>query len=206
MNEQQVRAIFLLAAIPVVSLKMVDNGYWPDGPEFKERREQEPWWIVNTGHGEIEIGARKRVIDIEWCNTGLVFPFVPYDDIVPPHYRHIMRDPNVTTWETGSHAWGYGEAVSVLTALRKCFDTHDFLKKYWAEHPVQEADKKDWLIVGRKAHWASSIVDRVEVTISAANPTFALQEFYVKYPLHRKILLGEEKEIMSMRKRMELCE
>lgn len=200
MNEQQVRAMFLLADIPVVSLKQVPNGYWPDCADYKELREQSPWWLVDTGRGEIEIGDRKKVVEIDWCGMGIVFPFVdPRREEARGTDIHIVRDPNITTWETGSHAWGYGQAVSVLSSLRKTFERHDFLKYHWSENPVAEADKKKWFITAMKAHWATGIVDRVEVTISAANKTFALQEFYINYPKHRVSGINLEEEVRKVR-------
>lgn len=206
MNEQEVRAMFLLADIPVIGLRKVDNGYWPKDPEFQERRDKEPWWIVDIGRGSIEIGNRKSVVEIEWCNTGIVFPFIPHDGHDNFSDKHIIKDVNTTVWETGCHSRGYGGAVSTLTALRKTFSRHDFLKAYWAEHPVAEEDKKEWIIVGMKAHWENIMVERIEVIIKAANPTFALQEFYEKYPSHRKIVLGLKEEIEFRRLRLQLCQ
>lgn len=204
MNEQQVRAMFLLADIPVLSLKRVENGYWPDCPEYKEIREESPWWIVDTGRGEIEIGDRKRVVEIEWCGMGIVFPFVDPEGDINSSDKHFVKDINVTKWETGSHAWGYGQAVSVLTALRKTFGRHDLLKEYWAKNPAAEADKKNWLIRAGKAHWATNIVDNVEVVIKASNKTFALQEFYAKYPKHRVTSIDLEEEVLKVRKNFEM--
>lgn len=202
MNEQQVRAIFLLADIPVVSLTKVENGYWPDCEEYKELRVLNPWWLVDTGRGEIEIGDRKKVVNIEWCNTGVVFPFIDQNGEDNVTDKHFIRDINVTKWNTGCHAWGYGQTVTALTNLKRCFGRHDFLKGHWDKNPPKEEDKKNWLIVARRAHWVTDGEDRIEVTISAVNETFALQEFYTQYPKHRVTIIDDKKHHSAERVRL----
>ena len=101
MTEEQARAIFTLAGIEVKNLYRLPNGYWPDCPDYKEIRDQNPWWLVNTvKYGLIKIGCRKRVISIDWEDTLC---------------RFSVTTDDVTKEDWMVHAWTYYKAVEYLT-------------------------------------------------------------------------------------------
>lgn len=62
-----------------------------------------PWFRVQTIYGDIKMGWRKRVINIEW------------DFKVP---MELFKAEDVTKWESGIHAWGYDAAKKYLESLR----------------------------------------------------------------------------------------
>jgi hypothetical protein len=115
MKEEQVRAIFLLAGVEVRSLYEIKNKYWP--PTYVDLIAAHPWWLVSTDKGLIEIGWRKRVISIDWKDTGVTLP------LVSPNSAQLERSEitsdATTTWPTGVHAWTYGKAVDYLKVLFK---------------------------------------------------------------------------------------
>ena len=105
MTEDQVKAIFLLAGIEVQKLHELKNGY---GSESYRG----PWWLVKTEWGLIQIGWRKRVISIDWEDTGLRI-----DEKANREYefhKYPITQDNTTMWNKGIHAWGYGKAVEYL--------------------------------------------------------------------------------------------
>jgi hypothetical protein len=104
-TREEALAIFLLAKIEVKETYKIENGYWPDAPDYAEVRRASPWWLVLTEYGLIKIGWRKRVINIDWSATGLGAAPVTRDD--------------VTQWRQGVHAYSYGKAVDYLSALRE---------------------------------------------------------------------------------------
>lgn len=100
MNEDQARAIFLLAGIPVTKMHQLENKYWPDA--YVDLRKSSPWWLAITPFGPIEIGWRKRVISIRWDDT--------------PARLEVTKD-ETTKGTDHVHAWSYPKAVEYLSAL-----------------------------------------------------------------------------------------
>jgi hypothetical protein len=100
MNEEQARALFLLAGFKATRFHRLENKYWPDA--YVEERRNSPWWLVVTEFGPIEIGWRKRVISIRWEDTPA---------------RAILTEDSVTKEETLVHAWSYVKALEYLTTL-----------------------------------------------------------------------------------------
>jgi len=100
MNEEQVKALFLLAGFNVTRLHRLENKYWPDA--YVELRQKSPWWLAITEFGPIQIGWRKRVISINWEDT--------------PARLEVTED-EVTKDKTGVHAWSYSKALEYLTTL-----------------------------------------------------------------------------------------
>lgn len=105
MTEEKVRALFELANIPVERLHRLENNYWPNTPDYYEVRAKHPWWLVGTEFGVIEIGWRKRVININWGACDYRDEQITPDDVTKSH--------------TNVHAWGYAKAVEYLTSLRR---------------------------------------------------------------------------------------
>lgn len=131
MTEAQVRSLFTVAGFAVTSLWPTFNGYHgglahtqrylPDHiseyiegatPLTRQHLDfiqsarphfEDPWWIVVTAYGVIQIGWRKRVISINWEAT--------------PHRAHVTED-NVTQSDTDVHAWTLLKAAEYLTRLK----------------------------------------------------------------------------------------
>lgn len=102
MNEDQLQALFLLASIRIIGVYELQNGYWPDVPEYAKERRESPWWLVNTSGGLVKIGWRKRVINIDWSATSI---------------RKEITSDDVTKDDTKVHAWSYFKALEYLTEL-----------------------------------------------------------------------------------------
>lgn len=100
MNEQTVMGIFAVSGIQVLNKWKIENQYWPDA--YKELKEKSPWWLIKTTKGLIEIGWRKRVISIDWSDTGI---------------RKVVTDEDVTKSETMVHARSEEDAICYLKAL-----------------------------------------------------------------------------------------
>jgi len=97
-TEAQVRALFLLANIDVISVMSIDNEYSPSLIDTL------PWWKVQTPSGTIKLGNRKRVINIDWTDTDV---------------RFVVTEDHVTKSETHVHAWSVGKAVNYLIVLQQ---------------------------------------------------------------------------------------
>jgi hypothetical protein len=65
-----------------------------------------PWLKVTTEKGVIKIGWRKRVIVIDWGESDITH-----------NGTELFKEENVTTWDTGVHAWGYSKAKEYLEKL-----------------------------------------------------------------------------------------
>lgn len=100
--EADLRALFNVAGIPILHLHELPNGYWPRTLEYRVMRESSPWWLVETPHGIIKIGYRKRVMHIEWPRTKA---------------RIVVTTDDVTKDQTCVHAYTKQKAVEYLTTL-----------------------------------------------------------------------------------------
>ena len=118
MTRQDVEGMFGLAHIGILKIWQLPNGYLgPQDPPVDEFssdawghwmadyrwRFERPWWLVQTPHGLIEIGWRKRVILIDWSET---------------RYRGEITVDDVTKNHTMVHAWSIEKAVEYLRRLR----------------------------------------------------------------------------------------
>lgn len=95
------QAIFTLAEIGSIEWYRLENNYWPAYPSYFALRT--PWYLVKTDFGLIKIGWRKRVINIDWSDTGI---------------RHVVTADEVTKNETMVHAWTKEKAIEYLKSLR----------------------------------------------------------------------------------------
>lgn len=100
-SEAEMRAIFTLAGFVVSQVWELYNRYWPDTPEYDAVRS--PWWLMQTEIGPVQIGWRKRVINIRWDGC---------------KFRGEVTSDDVTKSDVMVHAWSSSEAVKYLTALR----------------------------------------------------------------------------------------
>lgn len=102
MTEEKVKALFLLADIKVLKLWKLENKYWPKA--YTDMIMANPWWLVKTPIGLIEIGNRKRVVNIDWSDTNI---------------RKIITEDDVTKDVTMVHAWTDEKIIEYLKALNK---------------------------------------------------------------------------------------
>lgn len=65
-----------------------------------------PWFLVITHKGTIKIGWRKRVINIDWTNSG-----------IKEDAETLFPDEDVTKYNKTIHAWGYEKAKEYLDKL-----------------------------------------------------------------------------------------
>ncbi len=95
-------AIMQLAGFTVSRAWELANGYWPLSPVYDSVRQ--PWWLYMTEVGPVQIGWRKRVINIRWDATPV---------------RVEVTDDDVTKGDDHVHAYSQEKAVEYLTVLRK---------------------------------------------------------------------------------------
>lgn len=99
---KQFEALFTLAKIPIIKKWDLVNRYWPD--VIQRREGMSPWYLIKTQWGLIMIGWRKRVINIDWEDTGLKAEDLTKDE--------------VTKWPEGVHAYGEEKALEYLKTLK----------------------------------------------------------------------------------------
>lgn len=101
-SRAQAESILQLAGFEVARTWELANGYWSDHPDYDDVRE--PWWLLLTDIGPLQIGARKRVLHVQWdaCRV-----------------RAIVTQDDVTKGETYVHAWSAEKAIEYLRELRR---------------------------------------------------------------------------------------
>lgn len=102
MKQEEAKSLLTLAGFTVEKLWRLENRYWPEHENYDRIRYQNPWWLVKTDFGLIEIGWRKRVISISWEEID---------------FRGIITEDDVTKTETLVHAWSMPSALTYLTSL-----------------------------------------------------------------------------------------
>lgn len=105
MKCDEARSLFTLAGFDVLRIKPLPDGYGysPDDERYFETVPRQAWWFVKTPFGWIEIGWRKRVINIDWQDTP---------------YRGVVTEDQVTKDDEMVHAYSLADAVTYLTTLR----------------------------------------------------------------------------------------
>jgi hypothetical protein len=93
----------LLAGFKVEDHKPVLNEY-----EMWSRCVSTPWWRFNTNFGHIVLGWRKRVIQVDYSETGLL-------------WTHTSSE-QFTKDETYFHSWGYEVLPGLLSSLRAALE------------------------------------------------------------------------------------
>lgn len=104
-TEEEATALFLAADIQVKRAHELMNRYWPLHPHYDDIRSS--WWLMETNMGNIVIGWRKRVLNIDWESTEV---------------RAIVTDDNVTKTDKMVHAWSKVSAVAYLESLRRAYN------------------------------------------------------------------------------------
>jgi len=103
-TKDSVKILFIGCGFEVKKIWKLPNDYWPDLEPYETLRKNNPWWLVQTSCGLIEIGPRKRVYCIDWSDTS---------------NRGIITDDDVTKSETMVHAWDEAKLIAYLQALGK---------------------------------------------------------------------------------------
>jgi hypothetical protein len=106
LTRERVQALFLLAGITVKKIRALPDGYSydPDDDRYFSTPPYQVWWFVKTAVGWIEIGWRKRVININWEDLPV---------------RTIVTDDNVTKNFEMVHAYSEEKAIEYLAALSR---------------------------------------------------------------------------------------
>lgn len=100
--EQQKQQILNLFSGHAIFVEQIPSGYSHTDPFYKNF----PWYKITTKAGRIEIGWRKRVIQIDWS-----------DSVIQTHAIELF--PNEDTTKEGKliHAWGYEKAKQYIETL-----------------------------------------------------------------------------------------
>jgi len=121
LSELEVRSAFTLAGIEVLNLWQLQNGYGgelrtmdasgnpttEEAMNFVRYNHFNPWWLVKTKLGLIRLGWRKRVIHLDWEDTG---------------FKANVTDEAVTKSDSMVHAWSLVDLVRYLTRLRELWE------------------------------------------------------------------------------------
>ena len=99
-SKDDAEALFRLAGFEVFTSWELVNQYWPTS---EAPWPTGSWWLVQTDIGLIRVGWRKRVLEIDWTNTG-------FDADVTTD--KVTKEPRIV------HAWSNAKAVEYLTELR----------------------------------------------------------------------------------------
>jgi hypothetical protein len=67
---------------------------------------QLPWFVVVTDKGAVKIGWRKRVININWDQSG-----------INSTAEELFKDEQTTKFDKTIHAWGYEKAKEYLDKI-----------------------------------------------------------------------------------------
>jgi len=82
-NEAYVRSLFTISGFHVYKIWELTNKYWLQTEKFYQYPN---WYLVRTDFGLIEIGPRKRVMSIDWEDTGAKLPNLTSDDVTKTDY------------------------------------------------------------------------------------------------------------------------
>jgi len=107
--EEEVKAFFIVAGFQVKEIFQIANQYWVGGGvdvmDFQYIA-YNPWWLVQTTHGMIIFGRRKRVWEIDWSRT-------------PFRGKILAEDDSTTNSDNFVHCWEREDIVRDLTRLCK---------------------------------------------------------------------------------------
>lgn len=107
-EERKFREIFEKAGFKDIRMLSLPNGYCPCD-------HCAPWFNVNTEFGTIQVGWRKRVINIDWTQMYRVLK--QCRRLPKKTFASLFEDENVTKGDTSIHAWGWDKAEDYLSRL-----------------------------------------------------------------------------------------
>lgn len=97
--------IFKEAELPSLMAEEIPNEYDPIDEAFM------PWLLIRTMVGTFRVGWRKRVLVLDWSQTG-----------IRSTARQLFESENVTMDTHMIHCWGYEKATSYLKTLKAAFE------------------------------------------------------------------------------------
>lgn len=103
------RRQFVRAGLTPVLVEPIPNGYWPTTGAYADVRLGSPWAIVTSEIGRVQIGWRKRVVEIDWSNS-----LVRED---APTLFPLVTDTKGSNGERYIHAWNDDATVEILSKL-----------------------------------------------------------------------------------------
>lgn len=109
LHEEEFRACFLLAGLRYANVYPIENEYCGSVGCCPEKR----WFLFKTDYGLIKIGWRKRVINIDWKDTGYTA-----NNFMEPTENWITHGENFV------HAYGYNQCVKFLDRLAHLLEKH----------------------------------------------------------------------------------
>lgn len=104
MKLETAKSLLTLAQIPILGVWELPNGYLPDCVEYYQARKESPWWLIKTPYGNLVIGWRKRVIQIDWSDF---------------KFRGKVTKDDTTSEDSFVHAWSEIKAAEYLSNLQK---------------------------------------------------------------------------------------
>jgi hypothetical protein len=118
-TQDQAISLFSVAGIPVLHIWELAHIYFRFSPTETEQttlenaryRATRPSWLVKTPYGLIELNLRKRVVEIDWADTG-------YQALDVGEGHPITKD-DVTKEKQYVHAYDLIKAAEYLSALKK---------------------------------------------------------------------------------------
>lgn len=122
LTADDVTAAFQIAGIPSLAIWELSHSYFPFNPGESEEttiknalyRASRPSWLVKTPYGLIALNLRKRVVDIDWKDTGY--------HALDVGEGHPVTDDDVSKDTTYVHAYTLIKAAEYLTKLKQCLD------------------------------------------------------------------------------------
>lgn len=109
-SDERLLGLFTVSGIAPSTVWTLPNQYWPDTEHYADVRRKNPWLLVKTKWGLIQLGWRKRVIEIDWSDTPI---------------RGEVTPDDVTKVSTMVHAYSYEKALTYLSAWKKLAEAHD---------------------------------------------------------------------------------
>jgi hypothetical protein len=99
--------VFQKAGFQKYNLTPIHNEYCPEPASCTSCA---PWFLVDTEIGQIKIGWRKRVINIDWsnCRNDKELCLTP-----------LFKTESTTVGDTYVHAWGWDKAIEYLHSIRE---------------------------------------------------------------------------------------
>lgn len=118
-TKEHVTSLFQIAGIPAIRIWELAHSYFAFSPAESEQttlenaryRATRPSWLVKTPYGMIALNLRKRVVEIDWEDTG-------YQALDVGEGHPITKD-DVTKCVDYVHAHDLLKAAEYLTALKK---------------------------------------------------------------------------------------
>jgi hypothetical protein len=105
LTEGEIVNLFTHAGITILRVWELANQYWPrDNETFVKLRADSPWWLVKTPAGCVRVGGLRRVLEIDWSDTGI-------------RIETPLTADNVVVTESSVRAANVEKALEYLTDL-----------------------------------------------------------------------------------------